>query len=168
MLKFLAKLELWIGISLLAIIVILVFAAAVARSFGYPIIWSVDMAQLLFIWLCFIGASRAIREHAILGVDVFVSRLPNRVRLYIELVLAVIIIAFLTLLIYFGIKLTFSNIERIYGDSGISYGFVTVAVPLGSALLALSVLANLIVAWQGRHSAETLIFSRNSNEISQQ
>jgi len=30
--------------------------ASVMRFFGYPLVWSVDLAQLLFIWVCFLGA----------------------------------------------------------------------------------------------------------------
>lgn len=66
--------------TLLAAIVMLVFLAAVGRSLGYPLIWSVDMAQLLFIWLCFLGANRAMRAKAHVGVDLFVRKLPHASR----------------------------------------------------------------------------------------
>ena len=48
--------------ALLAIITGLVFVASIMRFFGHPLIWSVDLAQLLFIWLCMLGATRAMRE----------------------------------------------------------------------------------------------------------
>ena len=49
MLKRLAQLEFAIAAIILGVIVVLVFIAAIMRFFGYPLIWSVDMAQLLFI-----------------------------------------------------------------------------------------------------------------------
>ena len=55
------------------------------RFFGHPLIWSVDLAQLLFIWLCFIGATRAMRERGHLGVDFLVRPFPHRYRLALVL-----------------------------------------------------------------------------------
>ena len=40
---------------ILAAIVILVAIASVSRAMGSPIIWSVEIAQLLFVWLCMLG-----------------------------------------------------------------------------------------------------------------
>ena len=44
-----AKTEFVLGAALLAIITMLVFIASVMRFFNNPLIWSVDLAQLLFI-----------------------------------------------------------------------------------------------------------------------
>ena len=57
-----SQIEFALGALLFAAIVILVFVASVMRYFDYPLIWSVDMAQLLFIWLCFVGATKAMRK----------------------------------------------------------------------------------------------------------
>ncbi len=82
--NWIAKIEFAIGATVLALITLLVFAAAIARFFGNPIIWSVDMAQLLFIWLCFIGATKAMRERGHLGVDFLVRLFSHRWRLITE------------------------------------------------------------------------------------
>jgi TRAP-type C4-dicarboxylate transport system permease small subunit len=136
--------------TLLAAIVVLVFLAAVGRSLGYPLIWSVDMAQLLFIWLCFLGANRAMRAKAHVGVDLFVRKLPHASRRVIDIALALLALAFLLALIVSGYRLTVLNWQRVYGDSGISYAWVTSAVPVGAALLAVTVLGNLVSAIRAR------------------
>lgn len=136
--------------TLLAAIVVLVFLAAVGRSLGYPLIWSVDMAQLLFIWLCFLGANRAMRAKAHVGVDLFVRKLPHASRRVIDIALALLALAFLLALIVSGYRLTVLNWQRVYGDSGISYAWVTSAVPVGAALLAVTVLGNLVSAIRTR------------------
>ncbi|MDR1828399.1 MAG: TRAP transporter small permease [Methylobacteriaceae bacterium] len=156
-----AKAELALAIILLAIIVFLVFIAAVARTLGHPIIWSVDMAQLLFIWVCFLGASRATREKSLLGIDLFVRLAKPEKRFYLELVLTLVILVFLGLLAYHGAKLTNMNWQRQFGDSGISYAWVTGAVPAGCVLLAVSFIHNIVVAFQRRNTgAGALIYSR--------
>ena len=131
MLKRLAQLELAICFALLAGITGLVFTASIMRFFGHPLIWSVDMAQLLFVWLCFFGAARAMRQKGHIGIDLLVSWLPHRNRLAIEAVLAGIILVFLAMLAIEGVKLALQNWQRTFGDSGLSYAWVTLAVPAG-------------------------------------
>lgn len=144
--QFITKLEFILAKLLLGAIVLLVFGAAVGRSLGYPLIWSIDVAQLMFIWLCFLGANRAMRLRTHIGVDLFVRKLPRTPRWLIEIALALLALAFLVALAVSGYRLTLLNWQRIYGDSGISYAWVTSAVPVGAAFLAITVLGNLIEA----------------------
>lgn len=163
--KFFAKLELAVGSIILAIITFLVFIASVMRFFGHPLIWSIDLAQLLFIWLCFIGATRALRERGHLGVDYIVRMFNHKHRLWIETVLSVVFIVFLLTLTWVGIDLTLLNIERQFGDSGLSYAFVTSAVPIGCVFLSLAIVANMFEAWRGVNDPDgPLIFARTASD----
>lgn len=164
MLKRLAQFELALCFALLAGITGLVFAAALLRFFGHPLIWSVDMAQLLFIWLCFIGANKAMREKAHLGMTVLVARIGYKRRFWLEVTCAALIIVFLLVLAVEGSKLTWLNRERTFGDSAISYGWVTVAVPVGCTLLATTLAYNMFRAFRGR-TQDRLIYSRSQAEI---
>ncbi|TPW32225.1 TRAP transporter small permease [Martelella alba] len=159
---FLARIEFAVGAILLGVITILVFIAALMRFFGHPLIWSVDLAQLLFIWLCFLGAARAMRERAHLGVDYLARKLSHRNRLILETLLTALFIAFLMLLAVEGYKLTMLNRERQFGDSGLSYAYVTIAVPVGCAMLSLSMLGNLYQSWKHLKEKRYLVFSRTS------
>lgn len=141
---FFARAELFVAKALLAAIVVLVFVAAVGRSFGHPLVWSVDVAQLLFIWVCFLGANRALRLKTHIGVDLFVRALPRTLRHWVELALAAVTLAFLIALVVSGYKLTLLNWQRVYGDSGISYAWVTAAVPVGAAMLAVTLVGHIV------------------------
>lgn len=67
----------WIIGGLLAIMVVLVFGNVVLRyAFNSGITVSEELSRWLFVWLIFLGAIVAMRDHAHLGVDSFVSRLP--------------------------------------------------------------------------------------------
>ena len=122
MLKRLAQLEFAIAALLLGIIVVLVFLAAIMRFFGYPLIWSVDMAQLLFIWLCFFGAARAMREKGHLGIDLLIRWLKPHQRLWLEYVMSLIILVFLGFLAIEGYRLTVLNSQRLFGDKSGAIG----------------------------------------------
>jgi TRAP-type C4-dicarboxylate transport system permease small subunit len=164
MLKRLAQLELAICFALLAGITGLVFTASIMRFFGHPLIWSVDMAQLLFVWLCFFGANKAMREKGHLGMEVLASRLGYRRRFWLEVACTVVIIAFLMVLVVEGWKLTMLNRERTFGDSTLSYAWVTVSVPAGCLLLASTLVYNMVNAFRGR-DRQLLIYNRTRAEM---
>lgn len=164
MARFVAKLEFFIGASLLMAIVFLVFIAAVMRFFGIPLIWSVDMAQLLFIWLCFVGATATMRKKGHIGVDLLVRMLGHKHRLWIETAQAILFVGFLSVLVVQGYQLAIANKERVFGYSGISYYFVTIAVSVGCATLVLAIIANAVDAWRNRGDGKTLIFSKMDGE----
>lgn len=161
MLKRLSLLEAGVCAVLLAAITGLVFVAAVMRFFGYPLTWSVDLAQLLFIWLCFFGASRAMRQKAHLGMEVIAKRLGHRRQFAVEMVSSVVIILFLLVLAEKGVELTLLNLERQFGDSTLSYAWVTVAVPVGSLLIAGSLIHNMVLAWRRRREG-ALVYTRTA------
>ena len=62
----------------LAAMVVLVFGNVVLRyGFNSGITVSEEVSRWLFVWLTFLGAIIAMREHGHLGVDMLVRRLPN-------------------------------------------------------------------------------------------
>lgn len=161
MLKRLAQVEFAVAATLLGVIVVLVFSAAVMRFFGRPLIWSVDMAQLLFIWLCFFGATRAMREKGHLGIELLVRHLGRRNRLALEIMLSLVVLVFLGLLAYEGYKLTMLNRQRLFGDSGLSYAWVTASVPIGCLMIGAALVNNLLRAVTAtRAGAAAFVYSR--------
>jgi TRAP-type C4-dicarboxylate transport system permease small subunit len=61
----------------LMIMVVLVFGNVVLRyGFNSSITVSEEVSRWLFVWITFMGAVVALREHTHLGTDVLVSRLP--------------------------------------------------------------------------------------------
>lgn len=166
MLKRLTQFEFLVAALLLLIICCLVFGAAVMRFFGHPLIWSVDMAQLLFIWLCMIGATRAMRDKAHIGIDLVVRYLPRRARFWLEMAMSVVILVFFGFLTSEGTRLTLMNQERRFGDSGLSYGWVTAAVPAGCVMLGIALIYNMWRAWTQRRDGQSLVYSRSAAEAS--
>ncbi|MCY1299581.1 TRAP transporter small permease [Sinorhizobium sp. GL28] len=62
---------------LLAGMVVLVFGNVVLRyAFNQGITVSEELSRMFFVWLTFLGAVVAMREHGHLGVDTLIKRLP--------------------------------------------------------------------------------------------
>ena len=125
-------------------LVLLVFIAAFTRYIGYPINWSVDMAQCLFAWCTFLAADIAMRNNKLMKVDFFVAKLSERSRNIIELINLVIILVFLLALIGYGSHLSYTTRFRTFqGIPGFSYTWVTLSVPVGGFLMSITTVLNI-------------------------
>jgi TRAP-type C4-dicarboxylate transport system permease small subunit len=144
------RIEEWLARAFLAGSSLLVFVAAIARTMGEPLIWAIDVAQLLFIWCCFLGADQAMRAKQHIIIDILVRTFPQRIQRLLLLMHWSVIIGFLALLTWFGIQLTLLNLERPMGDTEIPYAFVTSAVPAGCLLLILTAGRQLAESWSAR------------------
>jgi TRAP-type C4-dicarboxylate transport system permease small subunit len=94
-------------------------------------------------------------------MEVPVKYLPYKYHLWVELACSVIVLEFLAALAFKGYELTLLNIERTFGDSTLSYGWVTAAVPVGCALLAASLVNNMVNAFRRRRQG-ALVYSRTA------
>lgn len=137
------KVENFITNVLMVGVVAFVFGAAVMRWVGAPIAWSVEFAQLLFVWVIFLGSNRALREERHIGVDFLTKKLPLKMQEIIEIVVFAIIVLFLGCLTYFGVLLSIENSSRQISNIALSYSFITMAVPVGSILMMITIITKL-------------------------
>jgi len=105
-----------------------------------PSDWTEELATCLMIWVGLLGAAVALNRGAHLGIDYFVGKLPEKKRLYTEILvfLCVGVFSFSTLLLG-GIKLvtiTFMQGGRLPA-LGILLGYVYLAVPIAGFFLTL-------------------------------
>ncbi|WP_209121640.1 TRAP transporter small permease [Alkalihalobacillus sp. BA299] len=124
-------------------VVFFVFIASVMRWAGSPIPWSVEFAQLLFVWVIFLGANRALREDRHIGVDFFTKKLPDRLRVTLEILMMLLVMGFLIFIGYFGILLSIENSVRLISNLTMSYSFVTLSVPIGCILMIFTILIKI-------------------------
>jgi TRAP-type C4-dicarboxylate transport system permease small subunit len=132
-----------LGILLFAGVCLLVLLGAVTRTLGTPLIWAVDIAQMLFAWAAVLGADVALKRWQHIEIDILARVFPAAVRRLLGLVWLVLIAGFLAALVWLGVELTLLNLERELGDTPLSYGFVTAAVPVGAALMLITILRRL-------------------------
>lgn len=119
----------------LSLVILLIFSAALFRWIGYPIQWAVDISQILFAWIIFLGADLALQEKKHIGIEFFEQHFPQKCRIYLQLLWGILIAIFLGVCIYFGIQLCLSNYLRRFNSLPISYSWMTLSVPVGSLLM---------------------------------
>ena len=130
--------EIVVGIVFISIIV-LIFIAAIFRSFDSPIVWADDIAKFLFSWAAFLGADVAMRHSRLVGVDILVNKLPRKLAKVIQIIVFTIIIVLLVSFVYYGINLSIDSLDRQFQSlRGFSYSYVTLSLPISSALMIIT------------------------------
>ena len=138
------ELEQWLALLLLAGITLLVFIAALTRTFGYPINWAQDAALVMFAWMCFLGGDIAVRTTGLIGVDMFVKMLPKAIQKLLDVTFKIIILVFLGALVIYGYQYAKGYSRRMITTLNISYAWVTSCVPTGAFLMFINTAVNLI------------------------
>lgn len=150
---------------LLAGMVVLVFGNVVLRyAFNEGITSSEELSRIFFIWLTFLGAVVAMREHSHLGVDSVLRRLPPTGARIAVLLGHVLMLLATWLMISGSWTQTLINWHVTAPATGISMAFFY------GAGLAFGIPAFLILLWDafaiatGRIDVTTAEFVRDSEE----
>ena len=103
-----------------------------------------ELGRFMFIWITMISLSVAFREKSHLGVTAFVSKFDLKYRIYIEKVITLINIGFMTVLIYGGLKLSFVTMKQVSPTLNIPMGLIYLAMPVGAILCILTEVEKLM------------------------
>lgn len=157
----------------LAIMAILVFGNVVLRyGFDSGIAVSEELARLLFVWLIFLGAILASRQHAHIGFDTLVRRLPTPWKKGLIVFSGSLMLVASAIFVIGGWQQTRINLDNSYPVLSISYAWLYgVAIVFGIGM-AVSVLFNIWDAITQPHADEELVLTQNladciENEIDQ-
>jgi len=132
--------------AILVFEVALLFACVVARYlFHNPLIWADELASTLFVWLSSLGAVLATWRNAHMRLTAFISRADPQLRQKIEVIVLLVISAFVLILAYPAID--YSIDEAIVRTPGlnISNSWRASAVAVAAVLIALFTLLRLLV-----------------------
>ena len=155
-----------LGGLFLAVMVVLVFGNVVLRyAFNSGLTMSEEVSRWLFVWLTFMGAVVALREHGHLGTDALVSRLP-RLGKKICLVLAQVAMLYVSWLLLQGswvqAEINWDTEAPVIGASvGIFYAS---GVMLGISSMAI-LLRDLLRTLLTHPSDQELVMVQESEEV---
>lgn len=106
--------------------------------------WVNEVGETLFVWLTFLGGARAVRSHAHLMVIEFVERMPAGFSRLLFTILALLTIAILIGLVWFGAGIAITNMDQTMSVTGWPVGVMYWAMPVGSALAAIFVVEQIL------------------------
>lgn len=155
---FIGKIEAVVAGTFLILMTLLIFAGGLARFFGHPQNWTIDVATCLFAWSCFLAADIAWRKNSMMALDVFTLRMPEGLQKGLRMVNYALITAFLLFIMYYGFYLTWiSRIRSFQGIPWISYSWVTVSLPVGATLLLATTILHMRADLRGEHVANNAV-----------
>ncbi len=138
----------------------LLFTGVVFRYFLHqPIIWSDELAQSVFIWLCMFGAALALDRHEHMRLTAVVTRLSGRSQAWFEALGLVIILTFAAYLIGPGFHHAQGQMAVTSPALNIPDGFRALSIPVGMCLFAFIAAAHLLThsKWQDIVSAAIVV-----------
>ena len=151
MLSALRRLLLALGTMLLVAMVVIVSIQIVYRyALGNPLIWTEEVARLVFLWTIFLGAAYAATREAHLRLDLYAGDRFALMRRVSRVTGAIATLAFSGVVVYAGWRIVDLTASRPLPGTGLSYAWFHAAAPIGSALTILGVLLVLLGARRRR------------------
>lgn len=136
------RVEFAFAVLLLALIVVLVGAAAAARAVGSPIIWSIEIAQLLFAWLAMVAADLALQQDRHIGMSLLLDLLPPSFRGYAEAFNILVLIALVGFLAIYALKNTVLMHPRLIGATQMNASLIHASMAVGLLLMLRTLLVH--------------------------
>ena len=141
-------------VACLGLMALLVFGNVVLRyAFDSGIAVSEELSRLLFVWLIFLGAILASVQHAHIGFDALMHRLPVAGRKLAVLLTGALMLWACGMFLVGGWKQTQINLGNVYPVLGISYGWLYGVALVFGVGTAIAVVANL---WSAMRSPDGL------------
>src|SRR6185437_4985899 len=125
--------------------IVILFAGVVARYVLHaPLIWSDELASILFLWLAMLGAVVAFRRSEHMRMTALVASAGPRLRAYLDLVAICAALAFLLLIVHPAYE--YASDEGVITTPAlqISNAWRAAALPIGTCLMAVFAFLRLI------------------------
>ena len=145
----LRRLEIWCTLLVLCAVIGLIGWATVTRYLGVPNVWSIEVTQALFAWLCLLSASVALRSGAHFSIDLLAGRVPEAAAPWLGAARAAIMLALLVVLFRVSLDNVAVASRRHLPLSGLSFGLVAAAFPVACAFMIMTCLEVIVGAWRG-------------------
>jgi TRAP-type C4-dicarboxylate transport system permease small subunit len=146
--------------------VVLVFGNVVLRyGFNSGIAISEEASRYLFIWLTFLGAIVAVRQHEHLGVDTLVKMLPRGGKLFCVVTSELLMLVAVALLFQGSWKQTLINLHTRSPVSQVPLASIYVAGLVASVLMGALILRNLYKVLFVGASEEDLLLTVESEDL---
>lgn len=98
------KLQLYLGVAALFIIVASMTVGVITRFFGHPFDWTEELCTVLFVWLSFMGAGVAAQHRRHICVDYIVAKVSPAAARTVKIVTLVLVLVFLVILFVGAVK----------------------------------------------------------------
>ncbi len=141
--RYTTGLSLHAACALLAVISVLGLWQVVSRFvFEQPSTWTEEAMRRLLIWMVMLGTVAALRQGALVSVDLMIRLSRGRWKQTVRWVITLFNLSFLAVVLYFGIQLVTRVRFQTFASMDLSMAWAYGALPAGALLGLLAVAAN--------------------------
>ena len=136
--------EIPVALLVLAEVVILFSGICARYAFNTPLIWSDELASLLFLWLAMLGAAVAFRRGEHMRMTAFVNRASAPTQAFLRVFAISVSLVFILLVLGPSFEATVEQAVITTPAMGISMAWRTAALPTGLAFMTVFAVLRLI------------------------
>lgn len=100
-----------------------------------PIVWSEELIQLIYVWICYLGWAIAERKDAHIRITAVHNMLPKNAQKWLQIFCHMLCILFSVLMFWYGMKLVETGMSRTAVSIPLNYGVVYMMGPLMNLVL---------------------------------
>lgn len=134
------NIELSICLICMVAMTAITFVQVIARYvFLNSLTWAEEICRFLVVWLTFAGSAYAFRKGAHVSITALADRLPNKLRVILNILISLVTIFFFVVLLYYGWEHTYQQIlnGQVAPATRLPIAISYLAVPIGSLLVIL-------------------------------
>ena len=147
----------------LAIMLVLVFGNVVLRyGFNSGITISEEVSRIMFVWLTFLGAVVAMKEHAHLGIDSFTKRLPPAGKKVCVVLTSLLLLGVCVLIFQGSLQQTVINMGTAFPATGLPVAIQYAVGLVASVGIGVYLIRNIYVVLSGQASEKDLVTVQSS------
>ena len=133
----------WTVVGIGATMIGLVFLNVLLHVVQKDLAWVTELAELLMVWVTFLGGACATRRGAQMTITEFIDKVPGARRAWADAVVDAFCIVILASLVWFGINLAIAGWTNELTVLGIPMSFQYLGMPVGSAAMLVWLLWDL-------------------------
>ncbi|MCG3267925.1 TRAP transporter small permease [Yoonia sp. I 8.24] len=122
------------GFCLFAVFVLVTAQVGGRFLFNFSFAAASELSIYAMIWSVFLGAAVAFRSNNHIAMDIIKTRLPKRAETIVDVVIFLLLVAFLCLVVVKGHDLALRAMRQTSPAARIPVGYITMAMPVGSVI----------------------------------
>jgi TRAP-type transport system small permease protein len=139
----------WIVVAIGASMIVLVFFNVLMHIVGRDLAWVTELAELLMVWVTFLGGACATRRGAQMTITEFIDKLEGRARRAADLTVDAFAIVILAMLVWYGTNLTITSWGNELTVLQIPMSFQYLGMPVGCAAMCAFLLWDVVRLLRG-------------------
>jgi C4-dicarboxylate transporter DctQ subunit len=138
----------YILVGMVAMMTIIIIVQVFMRYlFLYSLSWSEEVARYLMIWVSFLGASLALKWGFHIGVELVLTRIPEKARVWVILVAKLGILLFLVFFTIGGFRVSWSVRDQDSPALLFSMFYAYLSAPVGGVFMTIQLLNSMVEDW---------------------